>query len=477
MGFIDMLKLKINGIDRINEVLKGSIVGSETINARSTCSFSLLDLYGNGKPELGTSVELFDEEDNKVFGGMVDKGTKTRLSSSNVLQYDITCCDYHQLAEKRLIAETYVNKTAGYIVNHIITNYLTDENITAGIIATGATFTKVTFSYKKASDCLDELSSLTGSQWVINPDKTLDFFEKRTNTASWNVTDSSQINNIVIEDNREEYRNVQYVRGVKGITSTKINSFNGDGKTQVFTCSYPLSTKPSLKINAVSVPTTDIGIKEVDDDKLWYWAKSEKEIIQTSTETALSSTQTLEVTFKGEFPTIIMRRKEDQILKRQNVENNSGLYEKVEINKTIETENSGLEYARGKLRRYAQFNKVLGYTTELNGLKAGQIQNVNKTFFGISGEFLIEQINFTALGDGKIEYSIKAISGESVGGWTYFFKELLKRGEEFVIGENEILVKAKELSDNMTFSETITVSKSAVENRIGYAQIGFCEID
>jgi hypothetical protein len=43
------------------------------------------------------------------------------------------------------------------------------------------------------------------------------------------------------------YRNKQYMKGVKGKTSTQIETRKGDGAATTFTMSYPISAVPSSR--------------------------------------------------------------------------------------------------------------------------------------------------------------------------------------------------------------------------------------
>jgi len=458
-----MITLTIGGVDRSDELIKGSLSGSDEINSRSNVSFKLADLYSNGKPQIGEEVIIKDKNDNTIFGGTVDAGVQQRMWKGNdILQWTVPCVDFHQLVDKRVIAEVYENQKAGYIVKDIITNYLSDENITQGNIKDGPELTKVVFNYRYANDCLDELSEITGYQWRVNYDKSLDFYTRDTFDADYDVDDNTNVYGITVEDNRDDYRNKQYLRAGKDKTTvTQTDKFKGDDEVQTFTCELPLAEEPSVTINPgttseLVIGSTDIGIRSVEEGKLWYWAKEDKQVSQTSTGTPLSSSDVLKVDYTGLFPIIIQAQDDVSILNRRSVESNSGLYEAIDQKAEIDDSDAALEFTKGKLRRYAELNENITYRTEEAGLKAGMLQNIVRSDHSIDGDYLIESVQFSAVGDGEIEYTVKAISGEAVGGWVQFFKKLLQTGEDYVIRDNEVLVRLKSFSDDITLTDTFT---------------------
>ena len=172
--------IKINGVDKTNIVRVRSLRISDAVNERSTGNISIMDINGLYRPEVGQEVTIWDGV-TQLFGGSIDDVPEEKISGAVALRYNgIPLVDHHQLADRRLVAEVYENELAGDIVKDIITKYLASEGITPGIIQDGPTITRAVFNYIYTSQCLEELSELTGLQWLIRPDKSLCFFDRAT---------------------------------------------------------------------------------------------------------------------------------------------------------------------------------------------------------------------------------------------------------------------------------------------------------
>jgi len=439
------MQVLINGVDRTEYIKAQSLRIIDALNERSTASLTIIDKDGLYRPAVGEPVEIWDGT-TQLFGGSIDDIQEEKILGSSAIICNIPLVDHHQLADRRLVAETYENELAGNIVKNIINNYLAEEGITQGTIQDGPVIKKAVFNYIPASQCLDELSELTGLQWVIRPDKSLDFFDRSVFTGSA-ITSSSDIRNVRVRRNRDGYRNRQYVRAGRDISTTQTRTFKGDGETQVFTVDLPIAEKPIIKVNGV---TQTVGIRGLETGFDWYWQKGDKTISQDESGTKLTASDILTVEYKGFYPIIVVADDPAAINERQAAGDGSGIYESIEDKSSIDTRNAATDYANGLLRRYARIGTTLTFDTYTAGYQVGQIVNVSIPEHDINEEMLISRIDITDPGrqDGVLKYSIELVSGEAVGGWVNFFKKLVQQGKTFVIRENEILVKLLTFQDN-----------------------------
>jgi len=179
------MQIFIAGIDKTNIIDLKTLRIEDTINERSIATFSLNDLSNTVNIQRGQTVEMIHNGE-KVFGGTIDRIVKQKPSGGTIERaYKVECVDYHQIADRRIVAEAYDNKTAEYIVNDIITKYLSSEGITAVNVQEDPTIVRAVFNYIKASRALDELSELVGYSWWIDADKGLHFTERATYAAPW----------------------------------------------------------------------------------------------------------------------------------------------------------------------------------------------------------------------------------------------------------------------------------------------------
>lgn len=449
--------VKINGVDKTNIIRIGSLRISDNVNERSTASISIFDSTGSFRPEVGQTVEINDGID-LIFSGSIDDVPEEKVLGANALRYDsIPLVDYHQTADRRIVAEVYENELAGNIVKDIRTKYLADENITAGTIQDGPEIEKAVFNYIPASQCFDELSELTGLQWVIRPDKTLHFFDRSTFIGD-PITSESPIRNVRVRRHRDGYRNRQYLRAGKDVSTTQTRTFKGDGETQVFAVELPIAKVPTVKVNGVA---KTVGIRGLETGFDWYWNKNDKTISQDESGTKLTSSDILTVEFQGFYPIIVVADDVEEISDRKTNEGGTGIYESIEEKASLDNKKSATDYANALLRRYAKISTSLTFDTFTSTYLAGQIVNVTIPEHNISEDMLISRINISdpGIADGRLNYSLELVSGEVVGGWTNFFKKLVQQNKSFVIRENEILLKLLSVNDsfkNLSLTDNIT---------------------
>jgi len=278
----------------------------------------------------------------------------------------------------------------------------------------------------------------------------------------------------MIDENREEYRNRQYIRAGQGISDPRTERFKGDGETRTFTVAFPIAKMPTITVNG-NPQAVKIGQVEAGQGQ-WYWNSGEKTFYQDQNEPVLTASDTVEITYQGFFPIIVVANEETAQFERKGVEGGTGIYESVEEAANIDSGEAAMEYAKGKLRRYARLGKKIHFNTWHSGLKPGQILNVFLPERNLEGEYLIQNVTFTRIGGKYWRYDVTAVSGEVVGGWARFFRKLVQKGQTFIIRENEVLIRLVQFRDTVVCGDSMTVSSAAPESRIGYAMIGFSEI-
>lgn len=165
---------------------------------------------------------------DKVFGGVIDKPVSKYLSvSSNAKVHNIQCVDNLFITDKRNIAKVYTNMLAGDIVKDILTNYLSIEGITTGVIQDGPTVTEAVFNYISVTRVLERLAEIAGFEFNVDKDKKLQFFHRATNYNSTVITETSDIKNVSVEPVAEDYRNKQYIKAGMDTTDPQTRTFKG----------------------------------------------------------------------------------------------------------------------------------------------------------------------------------------------------------------------------------------------------------
>ena len=448
------------------------------LNARSTFTAQVTDLKSLSEIVEGMEVSFTDGA-SVIFKGIVDKVNDFE-ETPNQVEYQINCVDFNALADRALVAEAGTNEEVSAIVKNKILPYMTSDGVTEGTIETGTTLTKYTFNYKKPSRCLDQLQDITGYNWNIDNDKKLNFYPKGVISSPFDITDTTRVLKFKRQKALTQYRNVQYIRAGKGKTSTQTDAKptpKPDGVSRTFFVDYPIAEKPTIKINSTAIDSDDVGIRGSDDDKKYYYKIGDNYITQDEGETLLESTDLIEITYIGEYDILVQAEKDSEIIARATIEGTSGRYEHIQDEKSFTESDEALDYANGLLDKYGEVCDVVDFTTFTNGLGVGQQIHITKTNRNIDSDFLIESISVRAYNQEYLEYSVKCIDGVALGGWENFFKRLLDKQRENVVNENEKLIKLKKIgNDNVTVSETVTITESTPESRVGFAMVGFSEV-
>lgn len=442
-----------------------SLTIEDDISARSQCRFQLVDKNGILEIDDGIPIEIYDYDDNLVFSGFVFYPQRMNPIGTNALFYDIEAVDQQCLADRYLVAEAYTNKTAGYIVSDLMTKYLAVDGVTAGTIQAGITLDVAKFPrIGTLTDALDQLAEVCGFVWYIDFDKTLHFKERTADVAPFNVGDTSAILNVNLRQDRSRYRNRQYIRGGNTPTDNQIlgeaPTPKPDELTRTFVTRYPISEKPVIKINGIPVDPEQIGINGVDgqvDPLQWYWNYNSNTITQDSNEYVLASTDVLTVDYIGLIPLLVVVEDAAAIETRALIENVSGVYESLESLPNVNDKQQAIDIANGRLNKYTKIARELTYQTYTNGLFAGQLQTVNLTKYNVTaGEFLIDRVTMRDLDDqGTFVYDVHAVDGQSFGGWTDFFKSLIKKQTgNIVINPDEKLIVLKSVNETESWTES-----------------------
>ena len=440
---------------------RGSLKTVTRMGACGSISFTLILSDTSTPIQIGEEIYVRAGSD-VIFGGTITgiKEVDFTMGATTYRKVDYKGVCFNKVPERMLAVEVYDNQAAGTIVGDLRTNYLNAEGITAGTIDTGETIEKAVFNYRTVSAALNDIAELTGLQWWIKPDKSLQFRDRESLSAPLSITPTSRpYRSISIEETQREYRNVQYVRAGNDLTSSLTEDFTGDGSRKTFNVSFPVGEAPTITVNTVS---KTVGINGVDEGKQFYYNLGRTEITQASSETVLTSSDDLEVTYKGQIPIIAEIRDPAEIERRKAVEGGTGVYERVVDDQNINKQDLAEDKGAGLIRRFGFIPKIITFVfdqeaidTAGSPLETGQLMSIDLPEHNLIGDYLIEQISASVLQDNTMRYTVRLLDGEAVGTWIEFFKKLAESGRRFVIRENEVLVILRSMSDALILSESL----------------------
>lgn len=433
-------------------VKKNSLNINDVLNERTNCSFTVIEPTF----EITKGMDVYIQQDEIIiFAGKV---FKPKSQGDKIKEVIVSCIDYSQMIDKRVIAEVYENTLAGDIVRDLINKYFAEEGVLAGKISDSLLISRAVFNYDNGNMAMNYIADVTGYYWEIDKDKKLNFFNKSTYSAPFQLTDTSRnYKDLKAEEDASKYRNRQYTRGGYSVSSTQTRNFKGDGEAQTWTVDLPLAKQPVIKVNS---EVKSVGVRGLDTDREFYWSYNDKSISQETAGTKLTANDVISIQFQGLYPIIVVAENSKQIDERKAIEGGSGIYESVVEESSLDSQSAALEYTQGMLDKYGFIPKVVNFNTYSHGLRAGQLIPINNTKHCLNGVFLIESVTTRADGNNTL-YSVKCLDGNNIGGWTNFFKSLVQKQKKLVIRENEILVKllvfkvsfvVPKLKDSMIFN-------------------------
>jgi len=475
------IRLTIGGVEQTRKVQKNSLSLTDDMNARNTLTFTLYDRLGTLHPDVGEDVVLYDQDGvTRLFAGTIEEPEESSYMAQDQapMFVRVTAVDYNQVADRHIVAESYDNQTFTAIASDIVSSYLAQDGVTVESISSdGPTFTRKTFNYVTAAECLNQLSEDTGYAWWIDYDKKFYFVPRDSLYSPFDVTlDNSTARKLTVKTSRSRYRNRHYVRAGKDLTDPLTESFEGDGTLQTFTVSLPIGTEPTVTLNGS--PQT-VGIRNVEDETAfdWYWNKDSNEISQRRAAAPISVTDALVVVFRGLYPVLVQAQDDVEVAARAAVEGGSGLYETIEDIPEIDDADTAFDAALAKLRREGRIQQTITVETDMRGLRSGYLLRIDATKHNVSGYYLIQAVRARDVDAQFLRYTATVIDGDAVGGWIAFYQKLMALRRQSVSTDNELLQMLRMHRDDVAAAEAIVTDAAtyAKETRVGFALVGLSE--
>lgn len=425
----------------------------KSINSQKQFTFTIISNPENIVIQKGLEV-IFLIDGVISFKGIINN-IRPYETMPNYLYYDITCCTFEKLLQKRKVAKVFTGSTAKTIITWIIDNILYEEGITAGIIQDGPTFDTVVFNYSTCEEALNKIQlSSPGYNWNIDFDKKINFIERNTIKSTYTIDNNFIHSGFTPDITLDEYRNIQYIEGGQSETSLQSDYYPApapDGISRDFIVKFPISRQPEIYISIggggfVQVPAADIGTN-YDTGKKWYWSYGSDKITQDTSEAVLTAADNIKVNYYGLRDIRLKYDDNTEIATRSVIDGNSGKYEEIIQNKDIVTPAAAVDYAKGLISKYKDqkpIDLILEYS--IYDFDINMLVYVNKPLFGIADWYLIESIKAIQSNPEKVKYTVKLLSGDMVGGWDDYFKQLLTQQTE--IKETDTLIIFQSNNDN-----------------------------
>lgn len=456
-------QIVINGT--LVDIDGGSVNLSRAIGQRDTLTLVVNDPTNAYHFAQGNSVMLYDSTGVAVFGGIVTTSQENRVpyGGTVIMRHTLTCADNHYHADKLQAVKSYTTQTAAYIVNDLITSYLSTEGITAGTISTGVTLPSAVYNVVPVAQVLDDLAGRCGFYWLIDANKVLTFASYGTTSvpASFGTFDGSQAVTATTQVTRgnQEYRNTQYALGGVATTGTLTETHKGDGTTRTWAVAYIPNAAPTITVNGTGQTVGALGSSGYQ----WYYDPANPVISQDAGQTVLTSSDTLVMSYVGEYAVTVVTQDDAQILAQQVTEGGAGNSSGVVAGVTQAAQNASPNNtgtaALAALKRFSQSCYTVEFTTKQSGLAPGQLLTVNLTDHAISNATaIIEQITVTEPDGFDLWYDVIAVVGPTNTSWVQFFQALIPTTSDntVLLGTQAVLQYFKPVAVGVSLSVTLT---------------------
>lgn len=445
------LVITIDGVDRTSIIDTRSLQIKDKLNNRTNeCTFAIKKYGSEGiKPSLDDEV-IVTLNGTVIFGGVIVSYDES-VEGKNVLNYDITCKDYSQYLNRRLVTERYEDMTINDIIADLLDVYaedFTNNNVIAPVTIDSISFNRIT-----VSQCLDKLAKLVSYSWYIDNEKDIHFFSKNTEVSPFNITDTS--NNYIYESlniNKDlsQIRNKIIVQGGEEVGVERSQSFDGDGTNNIFTLAYKYSSLPTVTVDSVA---QNVGIENLQNEASYnvMWDFNQKTLRFTTGNEPASGTNNIVVTGTPLYPILVQVPSPVSI-------GEYGVYEYAITDRTIKSRDEAIDRAIAELTAYGESISEGSFKTYRSGLRAGQTITVNSALRGINEGFLIQDVTFkvvTTKSEAKINYiyDVNLATLKTIG-----IIEVLQRlllDEELSEGEQEVLLTYLQFSDSFSLADVL----------------------
>jgi len=460
--------VKFDGVDKTSVVsLENFKIDNILTSQVDTCS--LVVKKHSGQPFApGLTDELVISEDGtKIFGGVIVKSVE-RLEGGNTIVYDIQASDYTRLADRKLVGESYENKTVKEIITDIVSDYLSGFTITN--VNCDVEIDYIAFNYEPFSQCLQRLAKLVGYDWYIDYDKDIHFFSHETNPSPFNLTDDNGnyiLDSLLIDRDVRQLKNVVYVRGGEYLADWFTENQFGDGTKKDFKLAYKYNGI-EVKVNTVA---QSVGVDYVDDpsgyDCLYNF---QEKIIKFKATNIPANGIAVDISGYPYVPVIVEAKDQDSI-------NDYGEYWFRIIDKTIKTKKAARERGGGELLAYSQTLSEATFETNQDGLRSGQIINVQSTLRGVDEDFIINRVSATMNTYDKMKYKVSLITTKTMGIIELLQKMLIADDRIITVSEDEVIDKLWSGLDSFGIQEELynwTSTSPPWYVKDGNVPIGIC---
>ena len=450
----------IAGVDQTENIDWKSLKIDNVLTRQvDTCRFNVKK-FGSRSfvPYVGRVVSVA-KDGTVIFAGVIVKvDQQTDDGLMNI--FKVECVDYIRLLDNKLVNEDYENKSIDYIINDIITNYVsgfTIVNVNCPIVVS-----RIKFSYTKVSDCIRQLADLVRYNWYVDYSKDLHFFATGDEAAPQDIIDtdgSYNLDSLMIRKDNRQIKNVVYVRGGKYMGDTFTAVYLGDGNQNVFPLTYEYDVD-NFQVTVTGQPYS-VGQEPLNNPDIYdvFW-NNEARLLRFPDRKLPTNGADVRVGGRPLLPVIAKVRDTTAINDTISAEGGTGEHEFLIIDKTINSKEAARDRGRAELYAYARSLIDGEFETYVDGFVAGQRVRVNSAILGVDEYFIISKVTTKMRTPSLPVYEIELVSTRTLG-IIDFLRSLMNKDKVLTsVDPNEITDTVENVDDEIGLNETTTASVS-----------------
>ncbi|MTV49840.1 hypothetical protein GJ688_12745 [Heliobacillus mobilis] len=385
-------QILIAGVNRIHNVLLEDLTIEQVLTHMvDTCSFCIK----NQPPGEGDEV-IIEVDGTRFFGGIVDS-VRLKRSAGTLNIWQVGCQDYTYQLNRRLVVETYENRTADWIVKDILLKYGQEMFTSTNIQAGAPTVEYICFDYLLPSECIKKLADYCGWEWYVDYYRDVWFFDPIAGTqqAPVTITSETEIRNLAHRLDTQGLRNRVYIKGGTMLSDPFTYEVKSDGNSRIWT----LPHKPHNLSLAISGSPVIVGIENVTEEAtVGYLMNYQDKYVKSSSQTATPADgATLTFTYQYDINVISMVDDFESQAAIASVQGGDGVYEHVIHDTSLTTIEAAEAAGMADLRNNANPRIRGSFETEIPGWVPGQLLAIDLPNRGIQNAFLVQKVSISPL--------------------------------------------------------------------------------
>lgn len=485
--------------------LAGSLNIDHELNTRSVCTFTLYDSDNQMvMPSVGQKVRITDGSD-AYFGGQIEDIEYRAMRPGGTPQFyvQIKCTDYSALLDRYYVTATYEGMYSGAIVKDLINYMGTADQLDTTNVANGPVVAKMVVPTITIQEALDELARETGYKYKVGYDGSLYWFDRTSDTASWDLTDATAATRTVgipvVKRERSQYRNVQEVRGgskaddadnyyppvsedgmLTYYTGDKIYSSTliaDDLNDPIWDLGRPIDSISRVYVSTTAAVGSDLGsiylVGAKGGDAPFYFSPGSRYLYMNYSWTSGGTTyywwELFPVNqyryvrvygkFRSEASAVAMKTNAwcaaqgvlpvDTIEQMAAIEGGSGIYKRIEVNERLLTVEECQAKADGLLKQYGVIPTIVDYQSDNWGdLAVGQWQNVS--IYGLNKDCVVKSIKISDIQGEWLRAQVQLVGSEKQG-FAQFWRQVM--GGQTARMQTTYAVRSSEVATEYTFPD------------------------